>query len=182
MRTVKLFIKGVILIGIFYALNSCNVLNKGMSASEYYNHLREDTVICELNTFAVESSFEPVLNTAIKEWEDCPVCKEDPHPFIFEVEEILLEDTLMYIIKTNASPKIAHHYYLGAFRHEGYVFAVVKKNEGKSLFIYDEKNEPTKFYFCDRIHSSKCGLIIKCQNINKNYNITSIECQEGGDY
>lgn len=161
-----------------FTISSCHISNKGMSSSDYYNYLREDTVICELNTYTVESSLESTLNIAIKEWEGCQVCKEDPHPFIFEIEEALHGDTLKYTIETNASPKIAHYYYVGAFEHEGYIFAVVKKSEDKSLFIYNEKNEPTKIYFCDRIHSSKCGLTIKSQCVDKCCRVTSIVCQE----
>ncbi len=178
MKEFELFIKGVCLFGMLYIFSSCNVLNKGMSSSQYYSYLREDTVICELNTFTVEPSFKPVLNAVIKAWEDCPVCKEDPHPFVFEIEEILHKDILTYIIKTNASPKIAHNYYSGAFTHEGHVFVVVEKPASKSSFVYTVENVPTKIYFCDRIHSSKCGLLIKCESVNKSCNITSVECQE----
>lgn len=177
MKALELFSKGVCLFGMLYIFSSCNVLNKRMSSSEYYSYLREDTVICELNTFTVESSFEPVLNAVINTWEDCPVCKKDPHPFVFEIEEILHEDILTYTIKTNTSPKIAHNYYFGAFTHEGYVFVVVEKPASKSSFVYNEENEPTRIYFCDRIHSTKCGLLIKCEKADESYDITSVECK-----
>jgi len=149
-----------------------------MSSSDYSDYLREDTVICELNTYTVESSLEFILNIAIKQREACQVCKEDPHPFIFEVEEALHGDTLKYTIETNASPKIAHYYYVGAFVHRGYIFALVKKSEDKSLLVYNENSEPTKIYFCDRVHSSKCGLTIKSQCVDKRCKVTSMVCQE----
>lgn len=168
----------MLLFSMLYLISSCGTLNKGMSSSEYYNYLREDTVICKLPAFDVEPSFESVLDSVIKAWKECLVCKEDPHPFIFEIEEILQKDILYYTIKINASPKMAHSLYEGAFNHEGYVFVVLKRSEIKSSFVHNDKKELTKLYFCDRIHSTKCGLIVKCKMVNENYDITNVDCQE----
>lgn len=178
MKAIKLLIRLLLVFCVFYSLNACHTLNKGMSTSEFYDYLREDTVMCELSTFSVESSFESVLGAVIEAWEDCPVCKEDLHPFVFEIEEELFEDTLAYTIRTNASPKMAHQYYLGGFTHKGYVFAVLKKSTSKTSLIRNEQSEPTKIYFCDRIHSTKCDLLIKCSSINDSCSVTSVECQE----
>ncbi|TKG95115.1 hypothetical protein EYV94_10395 [Puteibacter caeruleilacunae] len=178
MKVLELLIKSLFWCFVLYIFSSCNVLKKGMSSREYHNYLREDTVVCELNTFAIEPVFESVLYNVIEAWENCSDCKEDPHPFIFEIEEKLQNDTLTYSISTNASFNIAHHFYSGAFNHEGYLFAVVEKCQDKSSFVLDEKMEPTKIYFCDRIHHLKYDFLMKCQCINESCKVLSIDYKE----
>lgn len=178
MKALKLIIKCVCLLSTLSFISSCGTLNKKMTSSEYHNYLREDTVICELPTFEVDSLFKSILDVGIKALEDCQVCKEEPHPFVFEVDEMLEGDVLNYTIRFNTSPKMVQAHYLGAFNYEGFTFTILKRSESESSFVNDDKKEPTKLYFCDRIHTTKCSLIIKCKKNNENCEITNIDCQE----
>jgi hypothetical protein len=175
MKDLKIY-KLIFLIWLLCIFGSCFTTNKRMTPKNYFDYLREDTTICELPTFDIEIPFKFVLDSINNAWENCVICKNEPYPFVFEINEIAFEDTLIYTIRTNASPKLAHNLYLGAFTYKGNVFVVLNKVLANSSFIYNEKNDPTNIFFCDRIYSSICGLKIEFKWNRNNSTFLKVEC------
>ena len=176
MNILKLLIRYMLIFSIPYTFDSCRTIGKRMSSSEYYDYLRKDTSICELPTLVVASSFKSVLDTTIKSWKECSICKKDPHPFVFEINEKMCGDSMIYTVKTVTNTKLIQEIdYSGAFTYNEFVFVVLEKSHSKSYFRQSAEIKPTKIYFCGRIYSSRCGLLVTCKFINDRCEI-NIEC------
>ena len=175
MNISKVLVFNVLLILLIFLAISCS-LTKRQTSEEYYLKLREDTAICSLPELLVDSLLLKELNKVIYSWENCRYCSQDPHPFLFEIEEQLSESGVSYTITVNASPKLISQLYKGAFQYKEHLFAVYRMSETNSSFSY--RKGMIDILFCDRIHSTKCGLEVKFVKMNKIYKNFVFRCEK----
>jgi len=172
----------VLFSSFFYAFLfvSCAVfLNRernSLTDDDYYLYLRNDTSICELQALNVTKPFLSYLDTIIRVREKYPECWNDPHPYVYLIEETLRDNKLKYFIETTTSTQFIQEISLiGAFRFNEDIFIVLAKANGNTSFEFAQDSISVKVFFCDRIYHSRYHYEVRIDETNIKFDCVETE-------